>query len=337
MYPQGTAHPARSPPPLQHPIPTHPRPRAPDAAGPPGTRRPAPRGGAMRGSAMRGGLPGAQRPPVRPPGTRVPPPGARQPMGGMRSHTAAAAGTVPRSTFSGSSGYQRISSPSTPINMYGGAGTSEKRPSIDHAASPNSWYDGADASAYATTDALQQSYTPPQAAPSEAPSGDWAGFATAGGIPGLGGGVMNDATTQMGMQFGRHVAQVGGEYMQKNFHALLPMPVLKHYFNVSNSYVLHKLRIVLFPWRHRPWSRRLRYSTPFGGTGTMSPGPGSYAGVSTPERPMSAGARQMNSTGEPVSYCAPREDVNSPDMYIPCAYLPTTSLTQPWLLSRTLL
>ncbi len=57
---------------------------------------------------------------------------------------------------------------------------------------------------------------------------------------------MNDATAQMGVQFGQHMAAVGGEYVQKNFNALLPMPVLKHYFNVSNSYVLHKLRIVLF-------------------------------------------------------------------------------------------
>ena len=119
------------------------------------------------------------------------------------------------------------------------------------------------------------------------------------------------------------------------------MPMLKHYFNVSNSYVLHKLRILLFPWRHKPWSRRLRYTTPYGGSGIMSPGqsasPTPYAGMSTPDRPLSANGARLASGGEPVSYCPPREDVNSPDMYIPCAYLPTTSLTQPWLLSRTLL
>ncbi|WFC97389.1 Protein transport protein yif1 [Malassezia yamatoensis] len=137
----------------------------------------------------------------------------------------------------------------------------------------------------------------------------------------LGGGVMNDATTQMGMQFGRHVAQVGGEYVQRNFRAWLPLPMVKHYFNVSNSYVLHKLRIIVFPWRHKPWSRRLRYTTPYGGTGIMSPGPSPsptpYAGMSTPDRPLSAHGAHFANPGEPVSFCPPREDVNSPDMYIP--------------------
>lgn len=28
------------------------------------------------------------------------------------------------------------------------------------------------------------------------------------------------------------------------------MPALRHYFNVSNTYVLSKLRLLLFPWRH---------------------------------------------------------------------------------------
>lgn len=136
---------------------------------------------------------------------------------------------------------------------------------------------------------------------------------------------MNDATTQMGMQFGRHVAAVGGEYVQRNFRALLPMPILKHYFKVSNSYVLHKLRIILFPWRHKPWSRRLRYSTPYGVSGYMSPSQGTStlnAGMSTPDRPLSADGRRASST-EPVTFCVPREDVNSPDMYIPLMALVT--------------
>lgn len=55
------------------------------------------------------------------------------------------------------------------------------------------------------------------------------------------------------------------------------MSALKHYFNVSNSYVVSKLYIVLFPWRHRPWSR----------------------------------------TQQDSFYLPPREDINSPDMYIP--------------------
>jgi hypothetical protein len=53
---------------------------------------------------------------------------------------------------------------------------------------------------------------------------------------------------------------------------------------VSNSYVVNKLFIVLFPWRHRPWSRQQMRSN--SGSGT-------------------------------IEYLPPREDVNSPDMYIP--------------------
>ena len=59
---------------------------------------------------------------------------------------------------------------------------------------------------------------------------------------------------------------------------------LKHYFNVSNSYVVSKLSIVLFPWWHRPWSRQQRLS---------------------------------NVNSQDVYYLPPREDINSPDMYIP--------------------
>lgn len=59
--------------------------------------------------------------------------------------------------------------------------------------------------------------------------------------------------------------------------------VLKHYFNVSNSYVINKLFLVLFPWRHKPWSRRQ----------TVGP------------------------AGQEGWYLPPRDDLNSPDMYIP--------------------
>jgi hypothetical protein len=88
----------------------------------------------------------------------------------------------------------------------------------------------------------------------------------------------------------------------------LPLPVLKHYFNVSNSYVLHKLRLVLFPWRHKPWSRAHRH------------GAGSSAGVVTPGGVSSyqGMAGEANGTGKmQEGFAPPREDVNSPDLYIP--------------------
>jgi hypothetical protein len=58
---------------------------------------------------------------------------------------------------------------------------------------------------------------------------------------------------------------------------------LKHYFNVSNGYVLNKLYLVLFPWRHRPWSRK----------------------------------QQLSHNGQEGYFLPPRDDINSPDMYIP--------------------
>lgn len=66
---------------------------------------------------------------------------------------------------------------------------------------------------------------------------------------------------------------------------------LKHYFNVSNSYVINKLFLVLFPWRHKPWSRKH----------AASPG------------------------GQDGWYLPPRDDINSPDMYIP-GLLPLPSI-----------
>jgi hypothetical protein len=62
---------------------------------------------------------------------------------------------------------------------------------------------------------------------------------------------------------------------------------LKHYFNVSNTYVV----TILFPWWHRPWSRQQRHN------------------------PDGAAAASL--------YLPPREDVNSPDMYIPTMALVT--------------
>ena len=73
------------------------------------------------------------------------------------------------------------------------------------------------------------------------------------------------------------------------------MSALKHYFNVSNSYVVRKLLLVLIPWRHRPWTRQQ----------TRMAGP--------------EGSSQQYSN----MYLPPRDDLNSPDMYIPIMSLIT--------------
>ena len=64
---------------------------------------------------------------------------------------------------------------------------------------------------------------------------------------------------------------------------------LKHYFQVSNSYVVNKLFLVLFPWRHKPWTRK----------------------------------QTTGRNGQEGCYLPPREDINSPDMYIPVMSLVT--------------
>jgi hypothetical protein len=56
---------------------------------------------------------------------------------------------------------------------------------------------------------------------------------------------------------------------------------LKYYFNVNTGYVTNKLRLVLFPFPHKGWKRRVH--------------------------------RQAD--GE--RYLAPRDDINAPDLYIP--------------------
>ena len=78
------------------------------------------------------------------------------------------------------------------------------------------------------------------------------------------------------------------------------IPALKHYFNVSNSYVLNKLILVLFPWRHKPWSRQqARF--------TAAPGPDG----------------QISQQQYSSMFSPPRDDLNSPDMYIPVMALVT--------------
>lgn len=96
---------------------------------------------------------------------------------------------------------------------------------------------------------------------------------------------MNDPTAQMGFQVGKSAVMAGHDYVEQNFNRYIPVSALKHYFNVSNSYVLSKLIIVLFPWRHKPWSR-------------------------------SSSSHSAASQGGPL-FLPPREDINSPDMYIP--------------------
>ncbi|MCJ1384923.1 hypothetical protein MMC17_008041 [Xylographa soralifera] len=123
------------------------------------------------------------------------------------------------------------------------------------------------------------------------PYGGQMNQATAGGgqFPPAFGGFMNDQTAQMGFQLGKNAMTAGQDYMEQNLNRYVSISALKHYFNVTTSYVLRKLVLVLFPWRHKPWSRQQRPST----TGSQDQSSYSYY------------------------FLPPREDLNSPDMYIP--------------------
>jgi len=160
---------------------------------------------------------------------------------------------------------------------------------------------------YASTSSQYQSFagSPPQvhgtipAVPIENYAAQW-------GVDG--------ATAQLGVKLGQSAVAAGQEYVQKNvrmssdmidpcsiltssiqFGDLVPHTHLKHHFNVSNSYVLRKLGLVIFPWRHRPWTRRIRRS-------------------------------EIN--GQTEGWQPPREDINSPDLYIPSmlSYMPNPYL-----------
>ncbi|KAL1955821.1 hypothetical protein VTO42DRAFT_8060 [Malbranchea cinnamomea] len=145
--------------------------------------------------------------------------------------------------------------------------------------------------------ATQQSHSssydnPYQPAPAQGGSGTFA--------PGFG-SWMSDPTAQMGFQVGKHAVMAGQDYVEQNFGRFVSIPALKHYFNVSNSYVLSKLALVLFPWRHKPWSRQ---------QARLSPGATSPNG-------------QLSHAQYTSIYLPPRDDLNSPDMYIPTMALVT--------------
>ncbi|PWN40915.1 YIF1-domain-containing protein [Ceraceosorus guamensis] len=260
MYQQGQ-YSSRSPPPLQHPVPTHPPVQVPIPSGTPG--------------------PGSQssgRPSID--------------GGGFGSTSTAEAHLSSARARGGQSesGYARYASP--PLqNPYGQPQNQYQQ----HAGGMGAGSKGV------TGGMMHQQQQPQQQHPNQGfqQFGSFASFANGmgNGQAGMGGNMLNDATAQMGVQFGRQMAAAGQEYVGKNFGSFLPVPLLKHYFNVSNSYVLHKLRLVLFPWRHKPWSR----------LHAAAAGASAYGGE----------PQYGASTSKAEGYAPPREDVNSPDLYIP--------------------
>ncbi|KAH8162406.1 hypothetical protein CIB48_g5846 [Xylaria polymorpha] len=93
----------------------------------------------------------------------------------------------------------------------------------------------------------------------------------------------------MAAQFVGQVGQNAFKHVEQNVNRWVNFSALKHYFNVTNGYVINKLFLVLFPWRHKPWSRK----------------------------------QAVGPSGQEGWYLPPRDDINSPDMYIPVMALVT--------------
>lgn len=238
MHSQRAARPARPPPPLQHPIPTHPKVQVPESplrsdfaqednayapaahytpqARPQARPPPKKRDAYTRISSPRSGTPVGQNAYApQPRGTYTPqqrprPPAAQAPARGTPaayappSRSNSAASVVPNMNM-----YQPASMP------FADAGTTDAYPN---------------APPYAAT--------PPQGEP-----WNWGGGAQPN-LGSLGGGMMNDATAQMGMQFGRHVAQVGGEYMQRNVRPRYSRPVPRAAPDADAEALLQRVQLV---------------------------------------------------------------------------------------------
>jgi protein transport protein YIF1 len=269
MWNSGTS---RSPPPLQHPIPTHPHyiPEPPDTPV----------------SSLAGGGSGSE------------------PQGYMRFSSESTRPPIDSFTSGANNNFQQQhqSQPQLP-------------PQQQHLG--NSQGAGAGGGGYRIPNPAYGMYPQPPNVYNQQPGHGASPLVGAGGgvgaVPGFGGtpwGV-NDATAQIGMQLGRTAVQAGQEYVEKNFGSFwMPMRIVKGSFNVSNGYVVKKLGLIVFPWRHRGWNRRVLGGE---GEGNGEFCPATWMNELLIDWPCFIAPR----------YAPPREDVNSPDLYIPCMALVT--------------
>lgn len=93
----------------------------------------------------------------------------------------------------------------------------------------------------------------------------------------------NAPAAQMGLQVGQSAMLASQEYVNANVSKFVNVSSIRRYFNVTNRYVIKKLLLLIWPWTHKPWAREVT----------------------------------QDSTGNVVGYSTPRDDINSPDMYIP--------------------
>ncbi|KAI9090048.1 YIF1-domain-containing protein [Phlyctochytrium arcticum] len=172
-----------------------------------------------------------------------------------------------------------------------------QRASVAHNAGPSSFYPQGSAAASNASGAMGGGFM--QGAGMGGP-GQMGG--TPAGQPGIhgqqpgyfGSNLINEFQTsaagQLGMQLGGKAFQQAQDNLNQNWSRWMNIPHLKYYFNVSNSYVFSKLRLLIFPFRHQSWTRLVRRSEQNGAMEGFKP---------------------------------PREDLNAPDLYIPVMALVT--------------
>lgn len=137
--------------------------------------------------------------------------------------------------------------------------------------------------------AYRNPYAPPQGIQQTAPQAQPSTIQPQGvpnmipNVPTALNSILSDPNAQLGFEVGRNALNYGQEYIGRNMGKYMDAGAFSYYFQVSNFYVFRKLLLVMFPWRHKPWSRQIVRS---------------------------------DSTGQDT-YATPREDLNAPDMYIP--------------------
>ncbi|CAH2354335.1 protein transport protein Yif1p [[Candida] railenensis] len=106
------------------------------------------------------------------------------------------------------------------------------------------------------------------------------------------GNFFSDPASAMAAQFAKNSFGQSNDYLQQNFGSLIPgTGDINYYFKVSNSYVLRKVGVILFPYRHKNWNRLTSSSDP--------------------------SQQPSSSSTSSVQYVPPTHDLNAPDLYIP--------------------
>ncbi|CCH44106.1 putative membrane protein [Wickerhamomyces ciferrii] len=104
-----------------------------------------------------------------------------------------------------------------------------------------------------------QQFVPGQQIPGQNPNQFFTPAANQGDNPAFG-NFINDPRAQMTYQIGQGAFQASSQFMEQNFGKYVHTDDIKYYFKVSNSYVLSKLLLILYPFQNKSWLRSYRRS-----------------------------------------------------------------------------